>query len=221
VDDPEDKGPRYRLVMFVALAAIVVPGFFLLSWIGDNGVNNLFRDLLGFGEPQARATRTVGLQSTPTAQAAVVISPTATAMTSGEATPSAVPATATQSPPATATAQPAATATAPPIATPTPPPATATPPPAPTATPAVAPTSTPPANILGYGTAIPAYGGAAVIRSEPETDSDAIGSIPVGERVMVYAIVQGEAIDPVESRWWDVEYEGVRGFVYYKLIALD
>jgi hypothetical protein len=74
---------------------------------------------------------------------------------------------------------------------------------------------------LGYGTAIPAYGGAAVMREEPSTEAEAVGSIALDERVLVIRVVEGEAIDPVESRWWEVEYAGVRGFVYYKLISLD
>ncbi|MHB1416926.1 MAG: SH3 domain-containing protein, partial [Chloroflexota bacterium] len=112
--------------------------------------------------------------------------------------------------------------TPPPTATavpPTQPPATSTTPPPPPTT-APEPTATP-ITALGYGTAIPAYGGAAVVRAEPTTDSEALASIPIGDRVLVIRVVQGDAIDPVEPRWWEVEYNGVRGFVYHKLISLD
>lgn len=219
MEEPEDKGPRYRVVMFFALAAIVIPGFLLLNWIGDNGVSKLFRSLVGLDQPRPRVTRT----ATPTAEATatfvatstVVASPTATA--SAAAPPGRTP-TASPTAPATPTAlapSPVATEVRPATATSTPEP----PPPTPTLKPA--PTATPLPEHLGYGTAVPAYGGAAVIRAEPTTDSAAIGSIPLDERVLVLRIVEGEAIDPVESRWWEVEYGGVRGFVYYKLIRLD
>ncbi len=69
--------------------------------------------------------------------------------------------------------------------------------------------------------AVPAYGGAAVMRSEPSTEGAALISIPQGETVRVLGQVEGEAIDPVESRWWHVEYEGTTGYVYYKLIRLE
>lgn len=217
MDDLEDKGPRYRLVMFIAIAAIVVPGLFLMSWMGDNGVSALFSRLLGIEGP--RPTRTVGALPTPTelvasAMPTVEQAATQTATTGAPATP-------------TATLTPESTPTSPAVASPTPTsvPPTATPtvsaPPTATPTEEPVPTPTPRGDILGYGTAIPAYGGAAVMRESPTTDSEAVGSIPLGARVIVLSQVEGEAIDPVESRWWEVEYEGVTGFVYYKLIELD
>jgi hypothetical protein len=59
------------------------------------------------------------------------------------------------------------------------------------------------------------------MRDKPSTEAEAVGSIALDEQVLVIRVVEGEAIDPVESRWWEVEYAGVRGFVYYKLISLD
>lgn len=233
VDGPEDKGPRYRLVMFVALAAIVGPGFFLLNWIGDNGVNNLFRQLVGLDAPRPRVTRTVTPAASIVAAAtpATANSPTVTVPPIPSATATVPLPTATQVV-VPATARPATAtptrAVAPPTVSPTaaptftPPPPTASPrPPSATATQRPAPTPTLKPSYLGYGTAVPAYGGAAVIREEPTTEAEALGSIPLDGRVLVIRLVEGEAIDPVEPRWWEVDYEGVRGFVYYKLIVLD
>ncbi len=224
MEEPEDEGPRYRLVMFVAIAAIVVPGFLLLNWIGENGVSKLFSDLLGLQGARPRVTRTATPTATATATPLAITSPTTTPAAGGSATltpptqmstgtATAVPPTRTAvSPTPIPTKQPAPSPTAA-APTPTPPPASPTPRPSPTATPAP--------ETLGYGTAVPAYGGAAVIRQQPTTESEAVGSIPLGERVLVFRIVEGEAIDPVESRWWEIEYAGVHGYVYYKLIRLD
>lgn len=222
MDEPEDKGPRYRWVMFVAIVAIVGPGFFLLNWIGDNGVGRLFSSFLGLDQPRPRVTRTASPSAAPTV---VVVAATSTAIPTASATGAAPTAsvaspskTATRQPtrvPVTPTAVPVPPTTAPvPTTPPPPPPATATARPAPT------PTPEPPVG-LGYGTAVPAYGGAAVIRAKPTTDSQALGSIPLGDQVFVVRIVEGEAIDPVESRWWEVDYGGIHGFVYHKLITLN
>ncbi len=217
MDEPEDKGPRYRLVMFIAIAAILVPGWLLLTWVGDNGVNNLFRSFLGMNGA-ARVTRTVLPISTAPATATVVPSltttPTAAASASPAKTVTVPPPTATKAP-ATPTVRPTqAPATQVPAATATPVP------PKPTATNAPRPATPTPAG-LGWGAAVPAYGGAAVIRAEPDSSSAALASIPLGDRVYVLRIVEGEAIDPVEPRWWQVDYQGVHGFVYWKLIKLD
>ncbi|MHB1132440.1 MAG: SH3 domain-containing protein [Chloroflexota bacterium] len=219
VDEPEDKGPRYRMVMLITIAAIIVPALFLLSWLGDNGLNNLFRQFLGM-DNSPRVTRT----ATPLATVVAIQSPSATATitaarTGTAAATAAVKATETLAvPTATPTSKPAqapATPTRAAVATATPVP----PKPAATNTPRPAVTPTPAG--LGWGSATPAYGGAAVIRAKPSSDSEGLGSIPLGERVFVHRQVQGEAIDPVESRWWEVTYQGVRGYVYYKLIKLD
>ncbi len=220
MEEPEDKGPRYRLVMFVAIAAIVVPGFLLLNWIGENGVSKLFSDLLGLQGTRPRVTRTATPSPTATATplAVATTSATATAVASATHTPTILP---TTIPPTRTASASSPTQTKPPAPSPTAAPPTPTPLPPATPTPRPAPTKTPVPEALGYGTAVPAYGGAAVIRRQPTTESDAVGSIPLGERVLVFRLVEGEAIDPVESRWWEIEYAGVHGYVYYKLIRLD
>lgn len=222
--EPEDKGSRYRLVMFIAIAAILLPGWFLLNWLGDNGLSNLMRGFLGL-DTRPRVTRTVApATTTPT----LALSPTENPSQNPSSTPTrtAAPAAATVAttvapPPPTATTRP----TQAPAPTQAPEPATATAtaaPPKPTATNTPRPPApTPTPQGLGWGTAVPAYGGAAVIRAEPNSQSAAIASIPLGDRVYVFRLVEGEAIDPVESRWWEVNYQGIRGFVYYKLIKLD
>lgn len=225
MDGPEDKGSRYRLVMFIALAAIVGPGFFLLNWIGDNGVNNLFRQILGMDAARPRVTRTVSPEPSAIAAATPVPEPTASATASGNGvekpTPEVMPTATAPVPAAPTTSVPTSVPTVEPSATPVPPTAIPPPPATETPRPSPAPTRTPNPDALGYGTAVPAYGGAAVIRAAPNTEAEAVGSIPLEEQVLVIRIVEGEAIDPVESRWWEVEYGDVHGFVYHKLITLN
>lgn len=112
------------------------------------------------------------------------------------------------------------TATPTPPASPTPtvvaaPASSPTPTLVPTPTPRPAPRATPPA---WPAISRPAYGGAAVIRAAPTTAAEAVGAIPLGETVEVLGIVQGEAIDPAEPRWFRVRYRGTEGFVYGKLL---
>ncbi|MHB1006560.1 MAG: SH3 domain-containing protein [Chloroflexota bacterium] len=224
MDGPEDKGPRYRLVMFVAIAAIVGPGLFLLNWIGDNGVNNLFRSLVGLDQPRPRVTRTATPAGTivavttsaanPTGPATVTFTSTVVPSPAATALATAQPVR-TTAPTSQATLPPTATRTLAPSATNTPRPPTATP------TLKPQPTPTPKTNYLGRGVAVPAYGGAAVVRAKPNTDAEALASIPLDDQVLVLRLVEGEAIDPVESRWWEVDYGDVHGFVYYKLIKLQ
>jgi len=161
----------------------------------------------------ARPAATVTRTATPTAV------PTATA------TPTAVP-TPTSTPTPVATIGAAGTlpaATPRPIHTPTPPQANnTTPAPSTATTPVSTASPTQPAStpvVTGTGVARPVGENAAVLREEASTTSRAIASIPTGTRVEILKIVQGEAIDPVEPRWYWVKYGDKTGYVYFKLIA--
>lgn len=126
------------------------------------------------------------------------------------ATPTATP-TPPASPTPTVVAAPASSPT--PTLVPTP-----TPRPAPWATPPARPATPTPSAPAWPAISRPAYGGAAVIRAAPTTAAEAVGAIPLGETVEVLGIVQGEAIDPAEPRWFRVRYRGTEGFVYGKLL---
>lgn len=58
-----------------------------------------------------------------------------------------------------------------------------------------------------------------MLREQPSTKSKSLAGIPTGTRVEILRIVQGEAIDPVEPRWYEVRYSGMTGYVYFKLIV--
>lgn len=92
--------------------------------------------------------------------------------------------------------------------------------PAPTATPS--PQSPRPAAAarLGWGLAQPPSGGGAFLRTQPTTAAPAAGLIPLGERVEVLRIVTGEALIAGEPHWYEVQYRGLRGFVYFTLLKM-
>ena len=60
---------------------------------------------------------------------------------------------------------------------------------------------------------------AARLRSQPTTDSEQLGVLPEGATVRIKNILDGEAVDPVEPRWYHVTYEDLEGYVYYSLIS--
>ncbi len=60
---------------------------------------------------------------------------------------------------------------------------------------------------------------AARLRSQPTTDSEQLGVLPEGATVKIKNILDGEAVDPVEPRWYHVTYEDLEGYVYYSLIS--
>lgn len=70
------------------------------------------------------------------------------------------------------------------------------------------------------GTARP-QASAAIIRREPTTKSPRLGAIPYGARVDILGVESGEAAEPADNRWFQVDYQGVRGFVYARLIVSD
>jgi len=99
-----------------------------------------------------------------------------------------------------------------PVSTPALPQAVTTPAPEPTPTTSSIRQST-------TGVAQPAGGGGAVLREQPSTKSKAVAGIPNGEKVEILEIVQGEAIDPVEPRWYHIRFGEKTGYVYFKLIV--
>ncbi|MBI2938969.1 MAG: SH3 domain-containing protein [Chloroflexi bacterium] len=137
----------------------------------------------------------------------------------------------TRTPTLTITPRPSVTPTETETPVPTPPPPTATlepstrtPTPTATLTPTL--TATPPSPTATptrgrFGTTRAAYGGGVAVRAQPSSQSPAVESIPVGTRVQLLDLVVGEAIDPVEPRWYLVQFSRGRGYVYYKLIAPD
>ena len=58
----------------------------------------------------------------------------------------------------------------------------------------------------------------ALVRRNPTQKSPAVAIVPFGTKVQILGIVQGEAIDPTEARWYHISYNGHVGYVYYKLI---
>ena len=58
----------------------------------------------------------------------------------------------------------------------------------------------------------------AIMRHDPNSKSTALAIIPYGATVSLFSVIQGEAIDPGESRWWHAKYNGRDGYIYYKLV---
>lgn len=87
------------------------------------------------------------------------------------------------------------------------------------ATPAPAADSTP-TPISGRGVARPASGG-AVMREQPSTKAPWIASLQNGAQVEIIRVVEGEAVDSSEPRWYLVKAGDKTGYVYFKLIAAE
>ncbi len=153
-------------------------------------------------------------EPTPAALAAASPSPTATS----SPRPTEVPKSPTRTPPTPVKTPTAAIKTATPVPTARPASPTATPGVLATWTPTTAvppssPTPTPrPATITSSG------GEGAVLRKEPTTGSDALANLSHGTPVEVLQVVNGEAIDETEPRWYKIRYGGLTGYVYFKLI---
>ncbi|MBI2955598.1 MAG: SH3 domain-containing protein [Chloroflexi bacterium] len=126
--------------------------------------------------------------------------------------------------------QASATGSQAPGVTPTPPappsqPTSAAKPAAPTPTTAPAPqptfTSGPaPTALSGQGVARPSNGG-AIMREQPSTTSAMVGSLANGQKVEIVRVVEGEAVDTTERRWYLVKFGDKTGYVYFKLIASE
>lgn len=96
---------------------------------------------------------------------------------------------------------------------------TVSPTPAPVPATPTSPAPQRPEPINGIGVAKPAGGGGAILREQPSTKSAWIASVPTGAKVEVLKVVEGEAVDPVEPRWYQVKYAGKIGYLYFKLIV--
>ncbi|MBI2940129.1 MAG: SH3 domain-containing protein [Chloroflexi bacterium] len=59
----------------------------------------------------------------------------------------------------------------------------------------------------------------AVLRTEPTTKSARRALVPPGTRVEIVRVVEGEAVDAAEARWYEVRFGQYTGYVYYKLVA--
>lgn len=62
---------------------------------------------------------------------------------------------------------------------------------------------------------------AARLRSQPTTNSEQLGVLPEGATVSIKNILEGEAVEAVEPRWYHVTYEDLEGYVYYTLISAN
>jgi len=130
-------------------------------------------------------------------------------------------------PPPTVTPAP----TLPPVASPTPaapptqppppdpnagqPPPTATP--APQPTPAAQPTSSVPGQMMKV---LPAADGLpARVRAEPTQKSPILVRVPIGASVEVVGTVNGDELQPGNSKWLKVKWKDVTGYVYSTLVG--
>lgn len=62
---------------------------------------------------------------------------------------------------------------------------------------------------------------AARLRSQPTTDSEQLAVLPEGVTVSIKNILEGEAVEAVEPRWYHVTFEDLEGYVYYSLISAN
>ena len=85
---------------------------------------------------------------------------------------------------------------------------------APTATSSPAP---PPS---GRGVIQTSDGTSARLRTQPtvQTTDNVIAGLPPGTEVELLELVEGDPIDPAESRWYKVKHGEFTGYVYYKLV---
>ena len=60
----------------------------------------------------------------------------------------------------------------------------------------------------------------AIIRREANIKSTAVAIAPFGARVDVLGIVQGQAVEPGETRWYHISYGGHQGYMYFKLLQV-
>jgi Bacterial SH3 domain len=111
-------------------------------------------------------------------------------------------------------ATPVPTEAAPSVTTPAPPPAAA--PAAPTAKPTVTrPTATQNTATIKSPDRQPVF-----YRKQPQAKATAVGTLPYGTKVTILGVVQGQAVDPGESRWYKIAVNGHEGYVYAKYVVL-
>jgi hypothetical protein len=66
----------------------------------------------------------------------------------------------------------------------------------------------------------PAGGGSARLREKPNVASKELQIVPYGAPVEIIDTVQGQAVEPSESRWYQVKYGSLTGYIYFKLVAI-
>ncbi|MCL4535030.1 MAG: SH3 domain-containing protein [Bacteroidetes bacterium] len=65
----------------------------------------------------------------------------------------------------------------------------------------------------------PEGGGSTNLRIKPATvNSPVIRILPAEAKVRILRVVEGEAVSPGEPWWYEIEFEGSTGFVYYRLV---
>ncbi len=69
------------------------------------------------------------------------------------------------------------------------------------------------------GTIKPEGGGSTNLRIKAATvNSPVIRILPNEAKVRILRVVEGEAVSPGEPWWYEIEFEGSTGFVYYRLV---
>ncbi|HUE75222.1 MAG TPA: SH3 domain-containing protein [Chloroflexota bacterium] len=70
------------------------------------------------------------------------------------------------------------------------------------------------------GRVSPSGGGSARLREKPNVASKDLQIVPFGAPVEIIDTVQGQAVEPNESRWYQVKYGSLTGYIYFKLVAI-
>lgn len=191
---------RQPSVIILGVLVVVLVGSVLI------GMASMARSLLGVTVVSSPSPVSAGVASSTvvTPQALVV----AATVTPTESIVLTATETTVASPTPVPSDTPAPTDTAVPTVVVSPSPAQAPP------TPVVVPTTGP-----ELGTIRAAYGNGAILRTRPSQSAPTEGIIPIGSQVTVLGVVKGEAIDPVEPRWWHIRWHNLQGYVYYKLLT--
>ena len=93
-------------------------------------------------------------------------------------------------------------------------------------TPGTAPTGASPSATSGQfpkiGRTKPVGGGLTRLRASTNTAStgNVVMAIPFDAEVRILSAVQGEAVEAGDATWYEVEYQGKKGYVYSKLIEV-
>jgi hypothetical protein len=103
------------------------------------------------------------------------------------------------------------TAAAPPVTAPTPPPVAA---------PAVKPTATRPPAAQNTATIKSPDRQPVFYRKAPQAKAAVVGTLPYGATVTILGVVQGQAVNPGESRWYKIAVTGHEGYVYAMYVVL-
>jgi hypothetical protein len=112
------------------------------------------------------------------------------------------------------------TAASPPVTTPAPPPAAAPAAKATATRPPAAPTATRSPAAKNTATIKSPDRQPVFYRKEPQVKATVVGTLPYGATVTILGVVQGQAVDPGESRWYKIAVNGHEGYVYAKYVVL-